>query len=155
MSISEQRELAENNAKWCAERIFRKVKTGKYEVIEYSKRTERKVRKYIDKSKSGYESIRWERIHGKNRKKVKKAIRECKKRFRKQYALWNKYVGRDDVLYIHARLGSTSWSDPVDREAPKKQPWFLRMVDDAYDSSYCDIYARIEPMKDKENTCNG
>ena len=53
VSISEQRELAENNAKWCAERIFRKVKTGKYEVIEYSKRTERKTRKYIDKSKSG------------------------------------------------------------------------------------------------------
>ena len=155
MSFSEQQRLVEEQAIWEVERIFRKVKHGKYTFDEISARTNAKVKKYMDESKTGYERIRWERIHGILRIRVKKTIKECKERVRRQYALWNKYVGRDDVLYVHARLGSTSWSSNADKKAPKHARWFIAMVDDACDSSYCDIYAQIEPIKDKENTCNG
>lgn len=59
------------------------------------------------------------------------------------HTLFNSYVGRDDVLYIHARLGSTSWTDEKTKAEVTRQPWFLAKVDDSFDSSYCDIYARI------------
>ena len=68
-----------------------------------------------------------------------------KKRVEKQRAAWNKYAGRDDVLYIHARIGGDNWfyyHSYVDT-----QPWFLEKVDDSYDSTYCDLYARIKPDK--------
>ena len=149
MSFSEQQRLVEEQAICEVERIFRKVKHGTCTLVEISARTNTKVKKYMDESKTGYERIRWERIHGVLRKQVKKTIRECKKHYRRQYALWNKYVGRDDVLYVHARLGSTSWASHADKEAPKHSRWFIAMVDDAFDSSYCDIYARIKPIKDK------
>ena len=47
------------------------------------------------------------------------------------------------MLYIHARLGTTSWTDEKTKAEVTRQPWFLAKVDDSFDSSYCDIYARI------------
>jgi len=58
--------------------------------------------------------------------------------FREQAEVWNRYVGRDDVLYIHSRMG-------LDALDLKEQPWFLDYVLDAYDPTYCDIYAKIDP----------
>ena len=59
-----------------------------------------------------------------------------------QYRIFNKYVGRDDVLYIHARIGGANWAFYGGGEL-EKQPWFIEKVDDEYDNTYCDIYARI------------
>lgn len=59
-----------------------------------------------------------------------------------QYNVFNKYCGRKDVLYIHARLGGENWKYYGGPEL-EKQPWFIEKVDDAFDSTYCDIYARI------------
>lgn len=90
-----------------------------------------------------YTSVRWDRIHGWKRKVLKTFIHNQKKRVEKQRAAWNKYAGRDDVLYIHARIGGGNWfhyHSYVDT-----QPWFLEKVDDSYDSTYCDIYAKINP----------
>ena len=55
--------------------------------------------------------------------------------------MFNKYVGRKDILYIHARIGGGNWSYYHHRV--DKQPWFIEKVDDAFDSTYCDIYAKI------------
>lgn len=69
--------------------------------------------------------------------------------YERSYAMWktfNKYCGRDDVLYIHARIGGGNW--PSYREEVENQPWFIEKVDDAFDSTYCDIYARIKPVKE-------
>ena len=89
-----------------------------------------------------YDSIRWDRIHGKHRKTLKFAIKQKKKRIIEQYKMFNMYAGRSDVLYIHSRIGGENWLFCGGPELTKN-PWFLDKVDDAYDRTYCDIYAKI------------
>ena len=91
--------------------------------------------------KSG--EIRWDRIHGKKRKILKFEIKKKQRRILKQFEIFNKYVGRDDVLYIHARIGGGNW-DYFGGPELAKQPWFIEKVDDSFDSTYCDIYASIK-----------
>lgn len=115
---------------------------------EFSPMTDRRKRRYLimEKKENGWESpvaIRWDRFHGKARKRLKFAIKRAAKRVRAQYNLWNQYAGREDVLYVHARLGSTSWTDEETKSSVTRQPWCLAKVDDYWDTSYCDIYATI------------
>ena len=86
-------------------------------------------------------AVRWDRVHGKKRKAFKYVIKQARKRVFKQFEVWNKYCGRDDVLYIHARIGGENWD--TYRDEVETQPWFLEKVDDAFDSTYCDIFAKI------------
>ena len=58
---------------------------------------------------------------------------------KEQHGMWNKYVGRNDVLYIHSRCGYPP-------EEVLKAPWFLDWVSDAFDPTYCTIYAKIKPI---------
>lgn len=102
---------------------------------------DRRIRYYIDEKN---ERIRWDRIHGKHRKMLKTAIHNRAKRYAKQYEVWNKYAGKPRILYIHARIGGGNWSTYCDEVIG--QPWFIEKVDDGFDSSYCDIYARIEEV---------
>lgn len=90
-------------------------------------------------------AIRWDRIHGWKRKVLKFEIKKQKRRIREQYKAWNSYCGRDDVMYIHAKLGKYSWSNPESRQKVCSEPWFLEIVDDWWDRCYCDIYAKINP----------
>lgn len=115
---------------------------------EYSWRTNRIVEKYMIKNEHhDYVGIRWDNIHGKRRKMFKFELKKAKKRVFKQYEMFNKYVGRPDVLYIHARLGSGNWGGYDCEKLVKGQPWFLDYIEDAFDCTYVDIYAKI-----KENT---
>ena len=124
--------------------------------FEYSERTDRRQKKYgvfekvqrvwgdeIDYT-TELVDLKWDKIHGKRRKNVKFNLKKELKAAKKQYDTWNKYVGRKDVLYIHARIGGNNW---IYYEGYKleKEPWFLEKVDDYYDNTYCDIYARIKP----------
>ncbi len=95
---------------------------------------------YID-----YVGVRWDRIHGKKRKILKTYIHNEIKRKSAQLTTWNKYTGRDDILYIHARIGGNNWSSYYQQVVG--QPWFIEKVDDSFDSTYCDIYARIKPVQ--------
>ena len=103
---------------------------------------------YTRKVNGGYCVPRWDRIHGFKRKKLKFEIKKQKKAIVKQYETFNKYCGRYDILYIHARIGGGNWS--YYRNQVINQPWFIEKVDDAYDSTYCDIYARLEPIEKGE-----
>lgn len=87
--------------------------------------------------------IRWDLIHGKARKKLKLALKRGDKEVVKNLQTFNKYVGRPDVLYIHARIGGNNWEHWGGPEL-SKQPWFLEKVDDYFDHTYCDIYAKID-----------
>ena len=108
-------------------------------------RTRRRERKYLIKDKDGHTiGIRMDLLHGKKRKAAKYEIKRFLRLQKTQSGLWNKYAGREDVLYIHARLGSWNWSSETWRDY-KRNPWFLDGCDDTYDPSYCDIYARIDP----------
>ena len=89
-----------------------------------------------------YTEVRWGRIHGWKRRVLKTYIHNECMRQRRQWEVWNKYVGRDDVLYIHARIGGNNWPYYFDKVVGK--PWFLEKVDDSFDSTYCDIYAKIK-----------
>lgn len=105
---------------------------------------------YMVKDKDGeYTEVRWDRIHGWKRKVLKTYIHNEYMRQRRQWDVWNKYAGKDDVLYIHARIGSRSWTYDYNKEVVSK-PWFLEKVDDAYDDTYCDIYAKIKPQVESE-----
>lgn len=91
----------------------------------------------------GYTDIRWDRIHGWKRRVLKFEIKKQKKEIQKQYDMWNKYVGKENVLYIHSRIGGDNWNY-YDGDELMKQPWFLDKVDDSFDGTYCDIYASIK-----------
>lgn len=121
---------------------------------EYSWRTRKKARKYInnfrkarkfvDNFRKDEEKVRWDKIHGWKRRTLKTAIHNRKRRIEKQYEVWNKYAGRNDILYIHARIGGGNW--PYYYKQIVDQPWFLEKVDDWFDKTYCDIYAKIEEV---------
>lgn len=75
-------------------------------------------------------------------------------RFKRQYMLWNRYAGQKGVLYIHSRMGGggvlfEDFEDGEEHVWPKgwdvrDQPWFLDVCADAFDTTYCDIYARVD-----------
>lgn len=88
--------------------------------------------------------IRWDRIHGKKRKILKFEIKKQNRKIQKTFDAWNKYAGREDVLYIHSRMGGWNWKDYDGKAEIMSQPWFLDRVDDYFDSTYCDFYAKIE-----------
>lgn len=114
----------------------------------YSRWTDYLCNYYLDKNKDGdYCAVRWNRIHGWKRRILKFEIKKNKRAIRKQYETFNKYVGREDVLYIHARIGGNNWKYFDGPTKVANQPWFLEKVDDSYDSTYCDIYAKIKKEK--------
>lgn len=109
----------------------------------YSRGTDKAVAYYVKGEWSDENrSARWDRVHGKRRKKLKTAVHNQLVRYIKQYEMWNKYAGRSDILYIHARIGGDNW--PYYYKEVVDKPWFLEKVDDAIDSTYCDIYAKIK-----------
>lgn len=124
-------------------------------------RTERAKKRYIQQ---GFDEdgnrvavgIRWDRIHGWKRRVLKREIKKQKEKAGAQYSLWNKYAGKENVLYIHARIGGKNWDNLPDKNRLLKAPWFLDRIDDCWDNTYCDFYAKLDPEKapvdDKVNT---
>ena len=96
-------------------------------------------------SKYFYIDVRWDKISNKKRRMIKTRVRNEIRNYKKQYDTWNKYLGRNDILYIHSRIGGGNWSEYYMDVIGK--PWFIEKVDDAWDSTYCDIYAKIKPVE--------
>ena len=99
-----------------------------------------------DKDEIGYQKyvgIRWDRIHGWKRKVLKFEIKKQKKEIQKQYDIWNKYAGKEGILYIHSRMGGNNWKYFNEKSELINQSWFLDRVDDCFDNTYCDFYAKI------------
>ena len=99
----------------------------------------------IDDDGDEVRKINWNMLSRKDKKYLKLEIKHRLKAFHKQFGTFNKYCGNNDVLYIHARIGGNNWNY---YDGPKlmEQPWFMEKVDDAFDSTYCDIYAKIKPV---------
>lgn len=112
---------------------------------EHSRKTKAIMKKYLDENGD----LRWNLIHGKKRKNAKWAIKKQTNAVRKQYETWNKYAGKTDILYIHARIGGINWNSY--KTEIENKPWFLEKVDDYFDSTYCDIYAKINNKSVVEN----
>ncbi len=123
---------------------------------EYSRATDRLRRKYLikqivkdDEYDFEYEKVvgfRWDLIHGKNRKALKHAVKKARRDVENYYRVFNKYAGRSDILRIHARIGGGNWSSYFQQVV--NEPWFLEKVDDYYDDTYCDIFAKITTPTD-------
>lgn len=110
---------------------------------ELSSRTDRIKKKYLIYDKDHMVTgVRWGNIHGKKRKLFKYVIKRATRAKQHQLGTFNKYCGRSDILYIHARIGGGNWS--YYHAEVDTQPWFIEKVDDAFDSTYCDIYAQIK-----------
>lgn len=108
--------------------------------------TDRRIKKYMIIDEDGDPiSIRWDRIHGKKRKTAKYAIKQYKKAVIDNIKVFNKYAGRDDVLFVHARIGGDNWNYFNGPSIVASHPAFLEKVDDYFDSTYCDIYLKIDP----------
>ena len=97
----------------------------------------------VTNEEGDYSEIRWDRIHGWKRRILKFEIKKQNRDIQKQYDLWNKYAGKEGVLYIHSRMGGNNWKYFDGKSELMNQPWFLDRVDDWFDSTYCDFYARI------------
>lgn len=94
-------------------------------------------REYVDDGRKG---LRVKRVH---RTSFFQRLSMLKARHRRQWELWNAYAGREDVLYIHARIGGPIISEDTWHGLRDKE-WFIEACDDAFDPTYCDIYARIK-----------
>ena len=104
----------------------------------FDKNTDKKKEKYIKGNK-----VLWNNIHGKFRKNLKFAIKIQKKAIKNQFDTFNKYVGRKDIMMVHARVGGDNWEFFDCHKTVATQPWFIEKVDDCFDSTYCDIYVKI------------
>lgn len=121
----------------------------------YSSETYRLKKKYLIREPVEYEfhgqkhifdrtvGIRWDLIHGKRRKRLKYALKLAARDVRRQFETFNKYVGCNDVFMIHARIGGRNWEAYDAHVNVATQPWFIEKVDDYFDSTYCDIYVRV------------
>lgn len=114
----------------------------------YCNRTDKNLKRFLvyTEDERGYKqptAVRWSELHGKKRKKVKLLAKTQTKRIRKSMETFNKYAGRKDVLYVHTRIGGNNW---VYFDGPKVagHPAFIERVDDWFDSTYCDIYIKVD-----------
>ena len=113
---------------------------------EFCPATDRRIKKYMILDEDGDPiSIRWDRIHGKKRKTAEYAIKQYKKAAIDNIKVFNKYAGRDDVLFVHARIGGDNWNYFNGPSIVESHPAFLEKVDNYFDSTYCDIYLKIDP----------
>ena len=114
----------------------------------YCLRTDKNLRRLLvyTNDESGYDrptAVRWEKIHGKRRKKIKLLTKTQAKRIRKSMDTFNKYAGRKDVLYVHARIGGNNWVFFGGQKVAEHTA-FIERVDDWFDSTYCDIYLKVD-----------
>ena len=121
--------------------------SGNANIHSYGSTTDIICDYYLEKSVNEdgcekYTGIRWDRIHGWKRKVLKFEIKKKNRNIKEQFDMWNKYAGKENVLYIHARIGGGNWSYFGGNDLAKK-PWFLGKADDWFDETYCDIYALI------------
>ena len=153
LSREDINDVAWDHGLWQCEQMCRSIIPFKFDpwCTVLSRRTDRIVKKYLITDDEGgrlacgrVTGIRWDKVHGKKRKAFKYALRKEKKKAEEQYRVWNKYAGRDDILYIHARIGGANWKYYEGDEYVASQPWFLEKVDDSFDNTYCDIYAKIK-----------
>ena len=85
-----------------------------------------------------YTGIKWDKLHGKKRKAMKYMIKQRTRAVREQFETWNKYAGKPNILYVHARIGGNNWD--YYKNQVIDNPRFLEKVNDWWDSTYCDLY---------------
>ena len=84
------------------------------------------------------------RLHGKKKKRARLEEKHITKRYIENAEVFNRYVGQD-VLYVHARIGSNNRLYYANEwKLIKTHPLYLADVDDWVDPTYCDIYFKLK-----------
>lgn len=96
--------------------------------------------KYIDYDKliKTNNGIKWENLHGKKRKIAKYKIKKLRREIRKKYDTYNKYVGRDDVLYFHTIVDTNQYNELRHSQS------YIEDIPDWYDPRYKDMYFKAD-----------
>ena len=151
LTKAEREEVIKDDILWNIQGLIRGCPKWDWNssIHEYSSETDALCDYYLwydidEYGHHNYVDICWDRIHGKKRKACKYVIKKVKKRVKEQFDMWDKYAGRDDVLYIHARLGSGNWGGYDCDKIVKGQSWYLDHCEDHFDCTYVDIYAKIK-----------
>ena len=76
---------------------------------------------------------------------MKHVMKITKRRVLESFGTFNRYVGRDDILCVHARIGGRNWGYYNRGGAVSGSDAFIEKVNDMFDDTYCDIYLRIDP----------
>ena len=92
--------------------------------------------------------VKWDNLHGWKRRALKYAIKAKHKHEKAQVDMWNKYAGRPDIVYVHARIGGGNW--PYYYQELIGKPWFIEKIDDSFDETYCDIYIKLDTVVQAE-----
>lgn len=100
------------------------------------------LEKILYRDSDGKYKIRWELIHGKKRKCLKYQLRKFRKIAKIHAETFNKYVGRSDILCVHARIGGANWEWCGCKDLETK-PWFVEKTDCLYEGTYCNVYAKV------------
>ena len=104
------------------------------------------INNYDKRSEDGVEcSVNWDAMLPEEQEILHSYIEKRLEQYRTQWELWNSFCGKANVLYIHARQGTSNWSETTFHNY-EKEPWYLGGCNDAYDSSYCDMYAKVQPI---------
>lgn len=145
-----ERLIQEETARAVQDLIQSKWHTDAYEI---SSNTENVCKYYLTyKEEDGYSypnGIRWDRLHGKKRKLAKFAVKQARKKVINYTTTFNKYTGCTDVLRVYTRIGGWNWEYYGGIEL-SKHPAFLEKVDDYFDSTYCNIFLKIDSKLVKE-----
>lgn len=107
------------------------------------KNKEKYVHKYIHSSEEeAY--VRWDRIHGKHRKIAKFECKKEKKRAKEAAGVFNKYVGKDDVICVYVfpqnRSDKEEWIKQI-----KSELSFLEINTDYDDPCIYNVYLKVDP----------
>ena len=143
------KEIIECQFNWIYDKFcYSRFEFGDWMEMSYATELLRKKYLIIDKDDDTI-GVRWDRIHGKHRKALKFELKKRERAIRAQYAMFNKYAGRNDVLYIQSRTGGGNW--PYYSKELKLFPGLLDHIDDSFDSTYADYYYQIKPVEKGEH----
>lgn len=92
-----------------------------------------------DRSYEKYVGIKWENIHGQNRKILKFELKKNARKIKKCWNVWNKYACVENVLYISVK----NMDKTLEKELIKNHG-FLDKVEDYFDSRYTDFYFKTK-----------
>lgn len=109
-----------------------------------SDRDEKKHPAFIYDKDNNIVDYDFSKVHGKDRKRIKFEFKKLNKKYKAQFNLFNKYVGKN-VLYVHARQGGNN-RFYYGMSLVEKHPRWLSDIDDAYDCTYCDIYFNLDGL---------
>lgn len=106
------------------------------------------IQQYIKNTENG-SKVDWSKIHGKHRKLAKFQCKKASRRIRYNMKFFNEFAGREDVIYIFARMDK-KWMD-THRDELSEDTNILAITEQKDSKGLrCGIYLKISKEIDHE-----